>query len=133
LEERHQFLELLREQLAWAQNKMKLQTDNKRLERHFQVGELVLLKLQPYTQSSVARRPRPKLAFKYYGPYVMLEKIGSVAYKLELPDTSQIHPVFHVSQLKPYTPNHRPVFSELPSVPILDMAEVELPRKVTLL
>jgi hypothetical protein len=63
---------------------MKLQFDTKRSERHFQVGEHVLLKLQPYTQTSVAKRPCLKPAFKYFGPYIVLEMIELVAYKLEL-------------------------------------------------
>jgi hypothetical protein len=76
---------------------MNLAADTKRFDRTFQVGELVLLKLQSYAQSSVINRPCPKLAMKYFGPYKILERIGAVAYKLELPDHCQIHPVFHVS------------------------------------
>ena len=39
------------------------------------------------------------LSPKYYGPYKVLQKIGSMAYKLELPTTSRFHPIFQVSCL----------------------------------
>jgi hypothetical protein len=76
---------------------MKHQADKHRAEREFAVGDNVYLKLQPYVQTSIARHPHQKLAFRYYGPYTVLQRIGSVAYKLNLP---QIHPVVHVSLLK---------------------------------
>ena len=41
-----------------------------------------------------------KLAPKYYGPYKVLQKIGSMACKLDLPTSSQVHPFFRVSFLK---------------------------------
>jgi hypothetical protein len=58
---------------------MKIQSDRHRTNRQFQVGEKVLLKLQPYVQQSVASRPYPKLAFKFFGPFEILEKIGAAA------------------------------------------------------
>lgn len=104
---------------------MKLLADHKRGDKEFQVGEMVLLKLQPYAQSSVVNRPYPKLAYKYFGPYKITAKIGKVAYRLELPDESLIHPVFHVSQLKPFHPDYTPVFTELPKVVDLDAGDLQ--------
>jgi hypothetical protein len=81
--------------------RMKSQADKHRSKRQFQVGDLALLKLQPYVQSSLAPHANQKLAFKYFGPFAILQRVGKVAYKLGLPRHSNLHPIFHVSQLKP--------------------------------
>lgn len=55
--------DLVRQHLLRAQECMKKQSDKRRSERSFQIGDWVFLKLQPYVQSSLARRSSQKLAF----------------------------------------------------------------------
>lgn len=86
--------------LSLAHNRMKQLADSKRIERSFEEDDWVYLKLHPYRQSSVETRTNQKIAAKYFDPYKVLEKIGKVAYKLELLARSLVHHSFHVSLLK---------------------------------
>ncbi|XP_059310691.1 uncharacterized protein LOC132062058 [Lycium ferocissimum] len=100
LEAREAIIELLKFHLSIAQQRMRDMANKHRSDRSFAKGDWVYLKLQPYKQVSVVTRPFNKLAAKYFRPYVVLAKVGAVAYKLLLPADVLIHPTFHVSQLK---------------------------------
>jgi len=67
------------------------------------------------------KRPIEKLDHKMLGPFVVLPKIGSRAYEIELQERWEIYPVFHVGLLEPYSedPNGRPQ-KEIPKPDILD-------------
>lgn len=90
----------LKENLHQAQNQQKLYTDRNRVERSFEGGDMVFLRLQPYKQSSIKSSGAKQLKPRFYGPYKVLRKIRGVAYEVELPESSKIHNIFHVSRLK---------------------------------
>ena len=100
LRAREDCIKMLQFHLARAQHRMKAAADKHRVELDFQEGDLVYVRLQPYRQKSMATRTCHKLAAKYFGPFPVVAKVGKVAYRLQLPPTAKIHPVFHVSQLK---------------------------------
>lgn len=117
LQEHQTHTAVLKAHLLKAQAKMKHYADGNRTPQMFSIGGEVFLKLQPYAQTTVANHPCAKLAYKFYGPFQIVEQIGPAAYKLHLPAAAQIHWVFRVSQLKEFVPDHTPVFSILP-VPV---------------
>ncbi|WVY92398.1 hypothetical protein V8G54_031486 [Vigna mungo] len=91
----------LKANLQRAQQVMKKYADKKRIPKEFVVGDMVLVKLQPYF-------------LWYFGPFSVVERIGAVAYKLLLPSSTKIHPVFHISQLKICHGNHTQPYVPLP-------------------
>ncbi|KAF2313939.1 hypothetical protein GH714_020747 [Hevea brasiliensis] len=119
LRQRDDMLHLLRQNLLQAQNKMKATYDQSHRSLEFKVGDMVLLRLKAYRQQSVAKRTNHKLSARFYGPFRVLECIGTMAYKLDLPAESKIHPVFHVSYLKPYHAG-QPVTPTLPPTILLE-------------
>ncbi|GJY62389.1 hypothetical protein Tco_0463046 [Tanacetum coccineum] len=83
-----------------ARDRQKSYADLKRKPMEFQVGGKVMLKVSPW-KGVVRFGKRGKLNPRYVGPFKVLEKVRSVAYKLELPEElSRAHNTFHVSNLK---------------------------------
>jgi hypothetical protein len=113
LADRDEALKQLKEHLLRAQEQMARYANQKRKDLCFEVGEWVFLKLRPHRQQSVSRRMNQKLAARFFGPFQIIARVGAVAYKLQLPLGSKIHPVFHTSLLKRAVGNYH-VQGELP-------------------
>ena len=92
LRDQHQILHLLQDILHMTRAHMKQQADQQRYGCTFQVGDMVFLHLQCYKQSSMKYKGHQTLGPKISGPYLVLQNIGYVAYKLALPPS-------HIQQL----------------------------------
>jgi hypothetical protein len=91
---------MVRENLRIVQSRQKSYADHRRRELSFEVGDFVYLKVSPMIGLRHFK-VRGKLAPRFIGPFKILEKRGEVSYQLDLPpQLSDMHDMFHVSQLK---------------------------------
>ncbi|KAJ0936480.1 putative nucleotidyltransferase, Ribonuclease H [Helianthus annuus] len=95
----------IRDNLLKARSRQKSYADRRRKPLEFDVGDHVFLKVSPW--KGVRFGKKGKLAPRYVGPFKILERIGKVAYRLELPEElSTVHPTFHVSNLRKCLAEH---------------------------
>ncbi|XP_014517262.1 uncharacterized protein LOC106774738 [Vigna radiata var. radiata] len=88
-----------------SQSRQKSYAEQRPKALEFAVGDPVFLRVTPTTGVGRAIRAR-KLFPRYLGPYQILRRIGSVAYEIVMsPQLANLHPVFHVSQLRKYVPD----------------------------
>ena len=90
LRSRNNALELLRHHLQRAQNRMTVAANKQRRDVHFSIGDMVYLKFRQHRQSTLFTVRNRKLAPRYFGPFRVSARIGSSAYRLELPATACI-------------------------------------------
>ena len=122
LKSKDQIMQLLKEHLMAAQERMKRMADPHRTEREFSVGDWVYLNFN-HTANYLFPWESKKLSPKYFGPFQVIARVGPIAYKLQLLSEARIHPVFHVSSQKKKVGNGVPVQSRLP--PILDQGVLQ--------
>lgn len=69
------------------------QANKKHIPHHFTVNDFVYVKLRPHSQISLQGKGNHNLIMRFYGPFKTIQQIDDVAFKLELPAASRIHPV----------------------------------------
>ncbi|KAM1317837.1 hypothetical protein ACFX2H_003040 [Malus domestica] len=127
VDETTQNVQVIKSNLKAAQDRHKSLADKHAIDRVYKIGDWVFLKLSPW-RGVVRFGKKGKLSPRYIGPYRITERVGEVAYKLEvLLELSKVHDVFHVSMLRHYVSNPSHVIPPQPLDINLDLTYDEKP------
>jgi hypothetical protein len=100
IQEAEEQIRIIRENLRVSQTRQKSYADDRRRPLEFEERNHVYLKVSPL-RGMRRFKVKGKLSPRFIGPFLILKRVGEVAYRLELPDhLADVHDVFHVSQLK---------------------------------
>ncbi|GKE73275.1 putative reverse transcriptase domain-containing protein [Tanacetum coccineum] len=108
----------IKKRIQAAHDRQKSYVDRRRKSLEFQIGDKVMLKVSPWKEV-IRFGKRGKLNPRYIGTFKVLAKVGTISYRLELPDQlSHVHSTFHISNLKK-------CFSDKPLVIPLDEIQID--------
>jgi hypothetical protein len=122
---RSEALILAKESLAAAQERQATAADTRRRDHNFKVGDQVLLSLENITLPADRTRTSQKLLARFAGPHTIIEQLSPVSFRLELPPTMNIHPVFHVDRFRQYHPSPPAFGPRTPARPAPEIVEDE--------
>ena len=123
-------IRVIQERIKATRSRQKSCADRRRRPLEFQVRDQVFLQVFP-TKGVTKFGKTGKLSPRYIGPYPVIQRIGKVAYRLELPpELPRVHNVFHVSQLRKYIPHPSHIIESDPVLLQEDLSYEEQPIKI---
>ena len=109
-------LHAARDSIQQAQVRAAVQANKHRRDGQFSVGDLVMLSSTHVNLKGTSRKLKPR----WVGPFMVTKLVSDVSVKLDLPATIRLHPVVHVSQIKPYVVDPRWQERNKPPPPLID-------------